>query len=208
VVNITRRSRNPFDLDPPCAEFVPGYGDPNADFHVIGDHPGRHGGKETGIPFTRSKSGRALQQVLEAVGLLAHPGDEPTVANLYFSYIYLCVDDDEPEPRDYAEMERFFDAELRAITAHVLLPVGERAIRQVLEQYTTDSPDDVDVEAIHATEISTGAWLVIPIAEPATWTADQRDALIDALETLRRRDYRRESDLGRFNSGSDPYYVR
>ena len=206
--NVSRRVRDPFDLDPPCDSFVPGYGDPNADFHVIGDHPGVHGGANTGIPFTETDSGLALQSVLADVGLLIDPGEEPLAKNLYLSYLYLCVDPEPPDARDYAEMERFFDAELRAITGHVLLPVGEQAIRHVFENFTAEPTDDLDIEALHATEISTGAWLVVPVAEPSTWTPEQRDALVERLTSIKSRDYRRESDLGRFLPGGDPYFVR
>ena len=205
--NVSRRSSNPFDLDPPCDPFVPGFGDPNADFHVVGDHPGLHGGIESGIPFTGTATGESLQEVLAEVGLVLEPGEEPLVSNLYLSYLYLCVDGESPTPRGYAEMERFFDAELRAITAHVLLPVGERAIRHVVEQYTqTTVPPDP--ETLHGTEISNGAWVVVPIAEPSEWTDDQRTALLQTLQALMARDYRRESDLGRFIPGGDPYLVR
>lgn len=206
--NVSRRRRNPFDLDPPCDAFVPGYGDPNADFHVIGDHPGVHGGIETGIPFTGSDTGAALLDALAEVDLVTTTGDEPGLQNLYLSYRYLCADEHEPTPRDYAEMERFFDAELRAITAHVLLPVGMGAIEHVIENYSQQTLGGRTEADLHATEISNGAWIIIPIADPDTWTADQREALVTTLRSLLARDYRRESDLGRFIPGGDPYLVR
>ncbi|MFB6113685.1 MAG: uracil-DNA glycosylase family protein [Halodesulfurarchaeum sp.] len=205
---VASRRSNPFDMNPPCVEFVPGYGVSTADFHVIGDHPGRHGGVETGIPFTRSESGRQLQSVLAEVGLLRSTGDEPVPANLYMSYLYLCVDPEDPTPADYREMELFFDAEMRAITAHVLLPVGNRAIDYVLERYTARSPSSLDENAIHATEISGGGWLVIPVADPSTWTESDREALVATLTSVLERDYRRESDLGRFFHDDSPYLVR
>lgn len=205
---VAERTSNPFDLDPPCEEYVPGYGVSNADFHIVGDHPGRHGGIATKIPFTRSESGTRLQSVLEDVGLLRSAGDEPEPVNLYLSYLFLCVGAAAPTSREYAEMERFFDAELRAITAHVLLPVGERAIRYVLENYTAEPTVDLDVDDIHATELSGGGWLVIPVAEPADWTESQRAALIETLSAVRARDYRRESDLGRFFHDGTAYLVR
>jgi uracil-DNA glycosylase family 4 len=208
VKNVSRRTRNPFDLDPPCDRFVPGYGDPNADFHVIGDHPGRHGGESTGIPFTDSPAGRELQGVLADVGLVLESGDEPLLRNCYLSYLHLCVPDSEPTPADYAEMERFFDAELRAITAHVLLPVGEQAIEHVLRNYSPEPVDEIDVTALHASELTSGAWVIVPIAEPETWSGEQRRTLIERLESILASDYRRESDLGRFIPGGDPYLVR
>lgn len=206
--NVSERVRDPFDLKPPCRPFVPGYGDTNADFHVVGDHPGRHGGTRTGVPFTDSPAGDALQSVLEAVGLVLEPGDEPVVKNLYLSYRYLCVQDEDPTPAEYAEMERFFDAELRAITAHVIVPVGYGAIAHVLENYSPEPATDIDVSELHGTELTSGAWIIVPVAEPDAWTDDQREALIETFAGILDRDYRRESDLGRFIPGGDPYLVR
>lgn len=206
--NVTSRHRNPFDLDPPCDPFVPGYGDANADFHVIGDSPATHGGAETGVPFTDSPAGEALQSVLAEVGLVRQTGSPPLVTNLYLSYLYLCVAEDAPTDRDYAEMERFFDAELRAITAHVLLPVGEHASKYVLRHYSPVPETDIDIASMHGQEIWSGGWLIVPIADPESWTADQRETLVQSLQAIMASDYRRESDLGRFVPGGDQYLVR
>ena len=207
--NVTDRTSNPFGMRPPCEEFVPGYGDANADFHAIGDHPGVHGGRETGVPFTNAV-GRRLQGVLHAVGLLDEPAsDAPETETVFFSYLHTCVPDGEPTPASYADCERFLDAELRAISAHVLLPVGERATRYVLANYTArPATDDLDMDGLHATELRGGGWLVLPSAEPADWTDGDADRLTRALETLLATDYRRETDLGRFIPGDDPYLVR
>lgn len=208
--NVTDRVHNPFGMQAPGGEpAVYGYGDANADFHIIGDHPGVHGGTETGVPFTQSRVGRRLQRVLHRVGLLAAEySDRPEVRDVFFSYLHFTVPDGEPTPADYQELERFFDAELRAITAHVLLPVGERAIRHVLAHYTAVNPADVDIAGLHATEIRGGGWLVIPISDPRTWSETDETAVVTALESVLSTDYRRESDLGRFEPGGEPYFVR
>ncbi|MFB6100943.1 MAG: uracil-DNA glycosylase family protein [Haloplanus sp.] len=206
--NVTDRISNPFGMQPPCERFVPGYGDANAHFHVVGDHPGVHGGAETGVPFTEVAAGRRLQRALHDAGLLRTTGDEPEVERTFLSYLHTCVPADEPTDDDYAAMEPFFDAELRAIAAHVLLPVGERAIRHVLETYTTHDTTGLDSDTLHATELLGSGWLVMPIREPSAWESDDATRLVDALDRLRATDYRRESDLGRFLPGSDPYLVR
>ncbi|WP_435063975.1 uracil-DNA glycosylase family protein [Halobaculum sp. EA56] len=220
--NVTDRVSNPFGLDPDCARFVPGYGDANADFHVVGDHPGVHGGIETGVPFTGTPAGERLLDALVRAGLLESAGDAPRVASTYLSYLHLCVPegdragpDGTPTAASYGDLERFFDAELRAIAAHVLLPVGERATRHVLENYTAQAHKiRVDMDDLHGTEIRGSGWLVVPIKEPAEWVdggverPGDADRLVDGIETLRATDYRRESDLGRFIAGSDPYLVR
>jgi len=211
VRNVTDRTSNPFGMEPSCARFVPGYGDANAAFHVIGDHPGVHGGVDSGVPFTDRESALRLQTALEAAGLLSSTGSEPAVEGTYLSYLHMCVPNPggTPTEAEYTDMERFFDAELRAIAAHVLFPVGERATRQVLERYTAQAhKTTVDMDALHATEIRGSGFLVMPIKEPADWSEADERRLVAAITELRSTDFRRESDLGRFIAGSDPYFVR
>jgi uracil-DNA glycosylase family 4 len=209
VRNVTDRTSNPFGMTPPCERFVPGYGDANAHFHVVGDHPGVHGGVDTGVPFT-NEAGRRLQAALVAAGLLETAGDEPVVDRSFLSYLHMCVLDGEtPTERSYTEMERYFDAELRAIAAHVLLPVGRRATAHVLRNYTAEPVGpDLDVAVLHGTELRGSGFLVVPILDPAEWTDGDHDELVAGLEELRRTDYRREADLGRFIAGHDSYHVR
>lgn len=191
----------------PCDRAVHGYGDPNAHFHVVGGHPCRSGGTETGVPFTGTDGAERLQRALLRGGLLRSTGDRPVVDRTFLSYLHPCVFDGDGDPPEssYADLERFFDAELRAIAAHVLLPVGRRATEHVLERYTARNPDE---EPPHATEVPGSGWLVLPVCDPAAWAGSDGDALVDALRTVRASDYRQESDLGRFLPGGDPYLVR
>jgi uracil-DNA glycosylase family 4 len=210
VRNVTDRTSNPFGMQPSCERFVPGYGDANADFHVVGDHPGRHGGVDTGVPFT-NEAGFRLQEALADGGLLRSVGAEPGVHRTFFSYLHMCPPDGEGDPTEssYGDMERFFDAELRAIAAHVLLPVGERATQYVLENYTAQAhKTTIDMERLHATELRGSGFLVVPIREPSEWTDGDDETLVSSLQTLRATDFRREADLGRFLAGDDPYFVR
>lgn len=219
MYNVTDRTSNPFGLRPPCSqpcreggpEAVFGYGDPNADVHVIGDHPDVHGGRETGVPFTGTAAGERLQSVLAEVGLLADPGDAPRLKNCFLSYLYPCCPSrsEVPADDDYAALEPTFDAELRAIAAHVLVPVGDRALGRVLAEYTAQVDRyDADASAVHARELRGSGFLVVPIREPADWRGDDREALVDALEHLLESDYRQIADLGRFLPSDDPYWVR
>ena len=207
--NVTDRTSNPFGMQPPCERFVPGYGDANADFHVVGGHPGVHGGLDTGVPFTNA-AGRRLQSALAEAGLLTETGGQPTVAKTYLSYLHLCAPSETPPSQSsYDDLEPFFDAELRAIAAHVLLPVGARPTTHVLETCTTQTVDtQLDMEALHATEQVGSGFLVVPIVEPAAWDETHHNRLVDGLAMLRSTDFRREADLGRFIPGNDPYLVR
>ena len=200
-------------MDPPCEAFVPGYGDANAHFHVVGDHPGVHGGVDTGVPFT-NEAGLRLQAALEAAGLLETVGTEPTVDRTYLSYLHMCVPEtDPPSTADYTEMERYLDAEVRAIAAHVLVPVGPRATMYVLQNYTarpvtSEAATEAELETLHGQELRGSGFLVVPVRDPAAWDDDDHDRLVDGLTELQRTDYRREVDLGRFIAGDQPYHVR
>ena len=206
--NVTDRTSNPFGMRPPCERFVPGYGDANADFHVVGDHPGVHGGVETGVPFT-NEPGLRLQSALADAGLLRSVGVEPTVERTFLSYLHTCAVEGTPGEADYGDMERFFDAELRSIAAHVLLPVGARATNHVLENYPAQAGKvPLDPAALHGREIRGSGFLVVPIRDPAEWENGDHEGLVAGLRELRSTDFRREADLGRFLPGGDSYLVR
>jgi uracil-DNA glycosylase len=207
-------------MRPDCESFVPGCGDANADFHLVGDRPGVHGGVDAGVPFTGEPWSSTFFEALADGGLI-DPLDESTdestadeadpfvTGRTFASYLHMCVTDEAPDEAAYADMERFFDAELRAIAAHVLLPVGARATDHVLRQYTSRAhKTPVDMDALHATELLGSGWLVLPIKDPGEWTDADPDRLVAALRDLQSTDFRRESDLGRFIPGSDPYLVR
>jgi uracil-DNA glycosylase len=148
--NITDRVSNPFDQQPPCSyrcngagddrRAVYSYGDANAGYHIIGDYPGVHGGATTGIPFTDSPADRILD-ILEKTGFLEWEASTPRLSNCFLSYRYCCClpEGEAPTPEEYAALDPFFDAELRAITADVLLPIGERTTRHVITEYTAQA---------------------------------------------------------------------
>jgi uracil-DNA glycosylase len=213
VENVTDRTSNPFGMRLPrltAAEpaVVPGYGDANADLHLIGDHPDVHGGLGTGVPFTETAGARRLQGVLHDVGLLEAPySDRPRVRSLFASYLHASVAPPAgPTDDSYARLEPFFDAELRAIAAHVLLPVGDRATEHVLREFTARPVEPA--AALHASEIRGRGFLVVPIREPTTWGPGDAEALRNRLRALLAGDYRQLSDLGRFLPDGDPYLVR
>ncbi|MDZ7702611.1 MAG: uracil-DNA glycosylase family protein [Halobacteriales archaeon] len=219
--NVTDEVSNPFGMRPPCPHpcdggdgrrAVMGFGDANADVHVIGDHPGVHGGADTGVPFTGHPAGERVLDVLEATGFLdGRDGPEPALDDCYLSYRHCCCvpPGGTPTPEQYRDFERFFDAELRAVAADVLVPVGEGATRQVVETYTAKAHQLGDAMAeLHATEIRGRGFLVLPMREPADWAVGDFEAMVDAVERLLATDYRQLVDLGRFTADADPYFVR
>jgi Uracil-DNA glycosylase len=209
VYTVTDRVSNPFGFQPDCARFVPGYGDVNAAFHVIGHHPGVHGGAETQIPFSNGAGGRLLRALARA-DLLASPQLPPVVNATYLSYLHLCVPEGgAPDRRSHLACEPFLDAEVRAIAAHVLLPVGRAATAHVLRTYSAQGRRlAAGMHRLHAQEIVGSGFLIMPIAEPAHWSPAEAHALTDALVRLQETDYRREADLGRFLAEGGSYFVR
>ncbi|WP_181686127.1 uracil-DNA glycosylase family protein [Halorhabdus salina] len=205
---VSREESNPFGFRPDCDRFVPGFGDVAADFHVIGDHPGVHGGVSTGIPFTETGGSERLQRALLRGDLLHTTGSTPDVNATYLSYLHPCVPEGTLSEENYRRAATFVESEVRAITAHVLLPVGERATRWVFEHMTTQPTDDIDMDALHATEVLGSGWLVYPTADPDGWSDGDGRKLGEALLALQEQDYRREADLGRLVGGDDPYFVR
>jgi len=222
VKRVTDRVSNPFGVRAPGEPAVYGYGDANADFHVVGDRPGVHGGADAGVPFTGEPWSATFLSALVEGGLIAdfdegsvtengEPPDPIRADGTFFSYLHTCVVDGVPDEASYDDMERFFDAELRAIAAHVLIPVGARAIRRVLDQYTAQGSryeSAAELEALHAEELHGSGFLVLPMKDPGDWIEDDEQAIVTALETTLERDYRQLSDLGRFLATDDPYLVR
>ena len=219
--NVTDEVSNPFGMRPPCPHgcdggdgrrAVFGYGDANADFHVVGEHPGVHGGATTGVPFTGHPTGERVLDVLAAAGLLAgRDGADLDLDGCFLSYRYLCCvpAGSEPTAAQFDDFERFFDAELRAIAADVLVPVGEGPIRHVLETHTARAHRlGDDAESLHATQVRGRGFLVLPMRDPSAWVDGDVEAMVDTLETVRNLDYRQLVDLGRFHVGGDPYFVR
>lgn len=207
-------------MRPPCPHrctsatdrrAVLGYGDANADFHVIGNHPGVHGGAESGIPFTGDAAGELVLSVLESVDLLQWEGEELRLDSTYLSYYHCCCPPEgrDPSPEAYRDFERFFDAELRAIAADVLLPVGERVTAHVLDEYTAQAHRlELNMNGLHGQQIRGRGFLVMPIKDPAEWEHDDFGRIVKAIEKLRSLDYQQMVDLGRFIPGSDPYFTR
>ena len=190
--NVTEETSNPFGMRI-GGRAVYGYGDANADFHVVGDHPGRHGGTGTGVPFTGSLAGVRLQRVLHAVGFAAEPyADAPDLTDCYLSYAHPGVPEDrDPTDGSYEDMERFLDAELRAINAHIILAVGDRALSYALNEHTSLANSlPHDAAALHAGEVRGRGFLVVPVKDPDRWMPEDERAIRERLEALLASDYR------------------
>ncbi len=200
VENVTEHTRNPFGLRPPFEKQDPGdqpavfgYGDANADFHLIGDHPGVHGGAQSGVPFTERASSERVIDIFRTLEFVSGPATEPYLDNLFMDYIHMCClpGGRSPTDEEYVELERYFDAELRAINAHILLPVGAVATDHVVREYTTQRHRiDLDMQALHGSELRGRGFMVIPVMDPAAWGPGDGTRLRKKLEAVLASDYR------------------
>jgi len=176
---------------PPSQPAVHGYGDPNADFHFIGESPEAHGGADTGVPFLPGdgEAERALG-LLDALGFVKTR--EPLrLRNAFLSYVRMT------DGEDVRDLERYFDAELRAVNAHILVPFGEYAVRHVLGVYTAQAHKlaDTPLAELHATEVHGAGFLVVPSLDPTDWDGGAEDALRERLAEILASDYRQTKGI-------------
>lgn len=91
----------------------------------LGESPGRLGADQTGIPFTQDRSGKLLRKLIEEVGLCSH--------EIYISNIVKCNPRNEkgrnrrPTNEEIANCSEYLQAELRAVEAKVIVPLGALA---------------------------------------------------------------------------------
>jgi uracil-DNA glycosylase len=171
-------------MRPPSEPAVHGYGEPNADFQFIGESPEAHGGAETGVPFSAEGAER-VHALLDELGFVEE--HEPLrLNNAFLSYVRMTDTD------DFDELERFFDAELRLVNAHILVTFGEEATRHVIETYTAQGPKlaDESLEDLHAKEVRGAGFLVVPALDPREWDDPDEEALRERLDDILASDYR------------------
>jgi len=195
--------RNPFGMDADCENcpglceererVVHGYGDVGAEFLVVGTGP-TAAAEANGVPFTGAGGGERVQSIFADLGFVRSSPDaaEPDVQNVFFTNLTRCRHPDrEATDREVDTCEPFLNAEIRMINPQIIVPVGERALRELAVEYTTRRPDSFDVDAEHATTIRGRGFELVPMKEPATMTDAEEEAFREHLrENVLSRDYR------------------
>ncbi|MDZ5811266.1 uracil-DNA glycosylase [Halorubrum sp. AD140] len=195
--------RNPFGMDEACENcpelcaarerVVHGYGDVGAEFLVVGTRP-TAAAEENGVPFTGAGAGERVQSIFADLGFVRSSPDaaEPDVQNVFFTNLTRCRHPErEPTDREVDTCEPFLNAEIRMINPQILVPVGERPLRELAIEYTTRRPDSFDVEAEHATTIRGRGFELVPMMEPDAMTEADVDAFREHVrENVLGRDYR------------------
>ncbi len=193
---------NPFGMDEACRNcpelcetrerVVHGYGDVGADFVFVAESPSA-AAEDAGVPLVGDDAGERFQHVLGAVGLnnSLPSSTEPELDDAYVTHLARCRDPERP-PTD-GEVERcepYLNAEIRMINPEVIVPVGERALRELGREYTTTPAADLDVRERHATTVRGRGFELFPMIHPAEQTDDETEMFIDAFLDLKASDYR------------------
>lgn len=167
-------------------QIVPGYGDPTARIVFVGEAPGRHGADRTGVPFSGDKSGRALQRILIALGLMreSEPVERPTLRCYITNAVRCCPPANRtPTPREQANCAPFLHADLDALRPLLIVPVGLVALRAAGLRYLGAAP--ISIRAVHAQVLeSPGGALVVPLLHPSRIARADTEAFIATMRPL------------------------
>lgn len=193
---------NPFGMDEECrncpalcesrTQVVHGYGDVAADFAFVGEAPGE-GPDRTGVPFTGDADGELVQGVLADLGLTdsAPDSDQPAVDNVYLTYTARCHHGDRaPTDEEVGNCEPYLNGELRMVNPEIIVPVGQRPLEALALEYTTRSPEELDVADSHATTLRGRGFEIVPMLAPADQSPEDTEAFVAHMSELMGRDYR------------------
>jgi len=192
---------NPFGMDEACdrcdlcaarERVVHGYGDVGADFLFVAARP-TTAAEAAGVPLVGDAAGERFHSILGQVGLnnSLPDSERPELENAFLTLLTRCRHPDRAATDDeVGACEPFLNAEIRTINPEILIPVGERAFRELLADYTTDDPDAHDLADAHATTIRGRGFELVPMLDPADQTDAEAEAFVNHFHALLDRDYR------------------
>ena len=76
------------------------------------------------------------------------------------------------------------------INPEILVPVGQRALTELGEEYTTEPAAELDVEELHASTVRGRGFELAPMVHPGEQTEAQTDEWIEFFLDLQDTDYR------------------
>lgn len=173
------------------SRVVDGYGDFNASIMLVGLAPGRKGADQTGIPFTRDRSGLLLQEALIASGfsLERDPSNEtPNLKEVYVTNIVKCNPRDDggrnrnPSKDEVTNCEEHLKKEIEMINPSAIVLLGKICAETMLNQKI------MRLNEVHNTEIIFNNRVYVPFLHPSYSIRGMypRDRYIEEFKTLRR----------------------
>ncbi|WP_435332660.1 uracil-DNA glycosylase [Haloarchaeobius sp. TZWWS8] len=189
---------NPYGMDEDCENcslcetrerVVHGYGDVGADFLFVGEAPSA-GDEAAGVPLATDETFRSI---LERLMLCASdsPIDDPQLANVFCTTLTRCRHPERgPTDEEIATCEPYLNAEIRMINPEILVPVGERALAELGEEYTTKPAAELDVHEHHGETIRGRGFELVPMIDPAEQTEEETQTFVERFARLMATDYR------------------
>lgn len=192
--------RNPFGMDEGCTNcdaltasrqhIVHGYGDVTAEFVFVRESP-TPAADTGGHPLA---DGDPLRPMLERAGFLPGETDDegvPVLDNAFLTHITRCRHPERPATAEEVRAcDPFLTAEIRSINPEIIIPVGQRALVALGDEYLSTSLDDLDVDAVHAESIRGRGFEILPLRGNEERTEADIAAFLDALDATMGRDYR------------------
>lgn len=117
---------------------VPAFGDPNAEFVILGLAPAAHGANRTGRMFTGDRSGDFLYHALYRAGFANQPtsirrDDGLKLQGAYLTATLRCAPPaNKPLPSELANCRPYFERELDVLRPRAILALGGIALRAYL----------------------------------------------------------------------------
>jgi DNA polymerase len=167
------------------SRIVHGYGDTSARIVFVGEAPGRLGADRTGVPFSGDKSGRALQSILIALGLMENraPTDRPRLRCFVTNVARCCPPANRtPTPREQANCRPFLEQELDRIDPRVIVPVGRLALQAIGVRYLGYAP--AGIRALHAIPIQANGRIILPLIHPARIARAQVNTFVEVMRRV------------------------
>lgn len=169
--------------------IVHGYGPPPEEGAVavlfVGEAPGIRGGDVTGVPFTRDRSGRRLQQVLIRLGLSAEtdPAVEEPRLRCSITNVVRCNPPGNRTP-SRTEIESclpYLWQEIDIWQPRIVVPVGNVAARAIIPRLAGQAAPPIG--RCHAQVLGSRP-LVVPMRHPARSPNAGLDRFVAVLKEL------------------------
>lgn len=194
--------KNPFNiecnsLDCPLyngdSKRVFGYGDINAKFMFIGEAPGIDGADITGVPFTKDKSGKKLQEILYNVGLSKSNNSETWKPDLHDCYVTnivkccpkKCNKNRTPTAKEKAICSKYLDQEINLLkNLKIIISIGAHSTKYIFEKFCSIKYSKM--KELHARDdifTNDGKVKIIPMRHTSTgFSHKMEDKIVEVLK--------------------------
>ena len=119
---------------------VPGFGDPNAAFLIVGLAPAAHGGNRTGRVFTGDRSGDFLYKAMYKTGFANQPTSRSTYDGLKLKHAYVTAavkcapPDNKPSTDETSNCSAYLGSEIDSLRdLRAILCLGQFAFNAVMK---------------------------------------------------------------------------